>query len=180
MDFLRKLWQCIFCWKVESSSEDELASAKVMIVQSFAFCQGDSDRSNKALAKIARDIHEKHGTHMILQGEVADFLHDLPKIAVIRKHRIAGRRMDTLNFLSQAKERCENFRWKKAIIIAHPDRYWRCVMAARKMGLEGAVTVDVSAVQYDNGAKQWWARSRKRFIPREILARLIYCVDEKI
>lgn len=171
MHFLKKFLCCFFCWKVVASPEEELLKADVVLGQSFGLRKTSSGDSNKALAKIAKRLHKKYGLPLILQWEIADCLHKLSKAGIIREHRVKGKYLDTYEALSQAKIICDRYGWKKAVILAHPDHYWRCVMTAKRLGFV-TVAVDTSRVPYDPLSIQKWTKTSLRFIPYDFAARM--------
>ena len=179
MIFFIKLFFCFFCWKVEAGSEKEISEADVVVGQSFGLRKDSPGISNEALAEIAKKLHGWYGLPLVLQWEISDCLPDLPKAGTIREHRVGGKYLDTYEMLFQAKILCRQKGWKKAIILAHPDHYWRCAMTAKKIGFE-VLAVNTSSVPYDELSVQSWTRSAIKFIPREIVARLLYLFTKKI
>jgi len=173
--FLKKLIQCFFVWRVPPSGEDALCHAEVALVQSFGLRRGAPGLSNGALASIARNLHEHYGLPLVLQWEIADCLPDLQKAGVIRRHRTPDAYLDTREVLVQSAEICRKHGWRKAIIVAHPDHVWRVMKTAEKLDFGIAIT-DMASIPYDSLSLQPWTRSRWRFVPREIIARLLYLV----
>ena len=179
MSLIAKFFQCLFCWRVKASSEEEIRTAEVVLGQSFGLREDNPGESNRALAEIAERLHSKYGTPLVLQWEIADQLPALPIARVIRRHTIKGKYLDTYEVLSQSMTLCRRQDWKKAVMLAHSDHYWRCLMVAKKLGFE-VLAIDTSSVPYDKLSSQSWTRSRIRFIPREIVARFIYLITGKI
>lgn len=179
MNFFIKLFHCFFCWKVKISSAKEICEADVVIGQSFGLRKDSPGISNEALAEIARKLHKRYNFPLVLQWEISDCLPDLPKADIVREHRIKGKYLDTYEMIFQAKRLCAQKGWGKAIILAHPDHYWRCMMTAKNLDFE-IITVDTSSVPYDKFSKQSWTRSAMHFIPREVIARLIYLFFNKL
>ena len=175
MSFLKKLVQCFFAWRVPPSGEDALRHAEVALVQSFGLRRGAPGLSNGALANIARGLYKSYGLPLVLQWEIADCLPDLQKAGVIRKHRTPGDYLDTYEVLVQSAEICREHGWRKAIIVAHPDHVWRVMKTAEKLGLETAIP-DLVSVPYDSLSLQPWTRGKRKFVSREIIARLLYLV----
>ncbi len=190
MDFLRKLWQCFFCWRVASEKNKiKLCCADVVLAQSFGRRKEGPGLSNETLARIAfytSIISDSVHLPLILQWEINSCFPAAGRTGVIRRHRQAGKYLDTREMLAQAWEICQkpkgvyflpgvpiNMPWKKAIIVAHPDHMWRVMRTAEKIGFE-VMVADTSSVPYDKESVQWWTRGQARFIPREILTRVLY------
>ncbi len=179
MNFIVKLLQCLFCWRIKPDSEEKVKNADVIIGQSFGLRQDGPGKSNEALAKIVRGLNEKYKIPLVLQWEIADCLPDLPIFYVTKEHRIKGEYLDTYEVLFQAKTICKKRGWKKAIILAHSDHHWRCMMVAKKLEFE-LIAIDTSSVPYDELSTQSWTKSVIRFIPREIVARIVYLLTDRI
>lgn len=174
MGFLRKVFCCIFCWKVKNSNE-EMKESEVVLALSFGLRDNTSGTSNLQLATIVKEICHRYAIPVIAQWEISDtcILADVIKAGVVRGHRTKGKYLDTLEVLMQSIEICKRRGWKKAIIVAHPDHLWRCVAIAKKLGFK-AVVADTSFVEYDAKSIQPWTRSRMRFVPREIASRFLF------
>jgi len=174
--FLSTLVRCFFCWRVRTATKDELAHAEVVLGQSFGLRSHDPGPSNAELARIAHALSRQHQTPLILQWEISDALvHPTTCAGVVREHRIRGRYLDTYEVLSQSAILCRSRGWKRAIVLAHPDHAWRVVRTAERLGFT-AVAADTGTVPYDPKSIQPWTRRRASFIPRELVARLLYLV----
>lgn len=182
-----KLWlnirPCFFSWKVPPSPNEFLKSSEVIIGLAFGQRLTNPGTSNRAMAKIARHLHYYYQLPLILQLEVSRCLMDLPKAGVIFQHRLEDKCLDTYEVLAQAWEICQKNGWRKAIIVSHPDHLWRAKKTAEKIGFEVSC-VDTSShpylIPYDRESIQPWTKSRLRFLPREIAARTIYLLQDKI
>ncbi len=178
--FFKKIIECFFVWHIPSDSEDCLEKADVLIGQSFGNRpNNDPGKSNKELARIAKRVHEKYGVPLVLQWEIADCINDVSKAGVVRKHQEKNKYLDTYEVIVQSKDICERSGWRKAIILAHPQHCWRCVMTAKKLGLDTLV-VATKKVPYDHLSDQIWTRNVWIFIPRELISRLFYLLTGKI
>lgn len=173
MDFLAKLRQIFFCWKVEPCSERRLKDAQVIIAQSFGLREKDPGLSNKALANYVKHLHLKYSLPLVLQWEIADCLPDMPKAGVIRHHRTKGEYLDTREVLIQAKEICQSKIWSRALIVAHPDHMWRVARTAEKLGFI-VVIADTGSIPYDKDSTQWWTKGRGHFLPYDLMVRVFY------
>ncbi|MBI2175489.1 MAG: YdcF family protein [Parcubacteria group bacterium] len=165
------MWQCFFCWDAGSS---KLCWHSAQAIIALSFGVGDRCQSNQALADTALSLFEHFSLPLLLQGEVADSLPSGTNIAlVVRKHRIPGVYLDTREVLEQVAKFAESRGWSRVIIVAHPDHVWRARLAAERLGFEVFVA-DTQGVPYDRNSLQPWTRSKRRFVPREILARVFY------
>lgn len=179
MGFIIKFFQCLFSWKVEMNNEEEIRNADVVLGQAFGLRKFSPGKSNEALAKIARKLHQRFNLPLVLQWEIAECLPDLPIAEVVREHRLKGKYLDTFEMLFQIRVMSGKHGWERAVVLAHPHHHWRCMMVAKRLGFD-VLVVDVSSVPYDKLSTQWWTRDALRFIPREIVARLIFLFTGKI
>lgn len=169
-EFIKKLFQCFFDWPGKCAAGEELSASLANIAFSF----GDSEKSNYFLAKKADKLIIKYETPTIAQWEIGDYL-SKGKIATIKKGRVVSQYLNTYEVAFRAAEICKKLNIKKILILAHPHHAWRCKKTLEKLGLSVGV-IDTSGCPYDSSSNQIWTRSRALFIPREILARLMYLV----
>jgi len=130
---------------------------------------GTPGLSNKALSRVVARLAKKFNLPVIAQWEIADCIPELFKSGnslIIHQHRDKGQYLDTYEVLYQAKIHCDEFGYKRSLIVAHPDHVPRCAALAKKLGFEVAVA-DTSEVPYDPESIQEWTRSRKAFLERE-------------
>lgn len=127
----------------------------------ISLCHGE--KANKALAVLAvsfdkpcilPDVVACHILHQQYSARPADLT-------------VLSANSDTRDFLRAAAVTCHKYGWKKVIVIALEQHYWRSVMTARRLGLE-VTTVDVSSIPYDG------IRHRLHFLYHELVARLYY------
>ena len=168
-----RLARLLFEWKVPASEESALKSADVILGQSFGLRSDGPGLSNYALAFVVARLAKRYSLPAVLQWEIADCLPNVHIAGVIRRHRSEGKYLDTYEVLAQSAELCRARGWKRAIVVAHPDHMWRCVQTAKKLGLM-ALVPPMPEVPYDPASSQSWTRSRARFLPREIIARLLF------
>lgn len=165
--------RCLFAWRVKPGKESELRNAQVIIAQSLGLRGNKPGISNEALARVIADLHQRYGLPLVVQWEIADCLPHIPKAGVIQRHRQKGKYLDTHEVLSQEWEICAKNGWTRAIVVAHQDHLWRVMRTAERIGFH-AIPADVRGIPYDPFSSQSWTRSRMRFIPREIGARILY------
>jgi len=178
--FLKKIIECFFVWHVPSDFKRLLKESDVLIGQSFGVrANNNPGKSNEKLSCIAKEIQDKYSVPLILQWEIAEGIQSISDVEVIRQHRRKGKYLDTYEVIAQANNICKKNGWNRVIMLAHPHHCWRCVMAAEKLGLSVAV-VNTMEISYDHLSKQIWTRSPWMFMPRELVARLLYLVTGKI
>ena len=165
---MSKLLSCFFVWEVPPSYS--LRRADVIVAQSFGLPA--NGLSNVSLAQVCDDLQSRHYIPVVSQWEIADQM-KTQVVHRIEKHRVPGKYLDTYEVISQAWEFCKSQDRTNAVIVAHPDHMWRCVMVAKTLGFYTFVP-EVNHIPYDPKSEQPWTRSAARFIPREIMARLLY------
>lgn len=145
----------------------EGADKKAILALSFGQgADGTSGKSNEALAKVVKKLHEESDLPMFLQWEIADCitgLIDKGRDLVVRKHRAEGKYLDTYEVIAQAWEFAKKRGIRRAVIVAHPDHAFRCAAVAVKIGFDVEIA-NTAKVPYDPDSAQEWTRNRKFFI----------------
>ena len=177
MRFIKMLLKCIFHWREKYATEEEMKNVQALIGFSFGGKEHSYCKSNKFLANIASEILGKYNIPLITQWELSELMWIKP--ISIGKHRISGKYLDSYEVAKQAEEVLQKNNWKNVAILAHPDHAWRCAAILKKMGFN-VVAINTSDCPYDSESNQKWTRNKWLFIPREILVRIIYLLQEKI
>lgn len=169
----RKLLRCFAIWRMKPDIS-RLHEAEVLIGYGFG------DYGNKAMANLIRKLvcDNRHDLSLALQWDIAQYLPDMAKLIVVERHRelgIGGKPLylDTEEVSAQVAHKCMPLCLKKAIIVAHPDHYRRCVWNVQAHSFEVIGVLDTSSVPY-GPTTGWASRNRFWFTVREILARLVY------
>lgn len=119
--------------------------------------------SNAFLAVKAAKFSAAHDCPIICQREVFCYLdadHGSPMPVVLSGNE--GAYLDTYQALVETKAICEQRRWSKILLIAHPDHQSRALKVAHKLGLDVEVA-EIEKVPYDPSSSQWWTRNRLLF-----------------
>ncbi len=173
-EFIKKLFACFFCWRREHITNDELAGSPIIVAFSFGGRFYGTGKSNRFLIDFASSLFEQYRTPIIAQWEIGEYVKN-GIIQTIKKSRVAGQYLDTYEVAYQATEVCEKLGIKKVLVLAHPHHTLRCKWTLEKLGLK-AFLIDTTNCPYDPKSNQTWTRNALKFIPREILARLMYLV----
>ncbi len=180
-EFIKKLFQCFFCRRdTDYATEEEIENAEAAIIfafggknQEYGICE-----SNAFLIERTNMLNKKYRIPIIAQSEIGDLLKNTP-IKIIKKSRKKGKYLDSYEVAYQAIKICKKLGIKKVLVLAHPDHALRCKWTVEKLGLS-TKTIDTTGCPYDPLSNQYWTRSAWKFIPREILARLMYLVQGKM
>lgn len=186
IQFIKRLFQCFFDWRDKNyATKKQYDEAEVVIASSFGGKDpGNGDcKSNIFLANLANELHEEYGIPIIAQWEIGGLSNSTLKI--IWGSRFKGEYLDTFEVAYQAAKKCKELGIKKVLVLAHPDHALRCKWVLEEIGkklkLKLKVSIiDASGCPYDPQSNQKWTRSARKFIPREILARLMYLAQGKI
>ncbi len=178
MNVFSKLVHIPFTWDVIPDTGTEFQNAHVIIGLSFGIGPDNTaGKSNVALAKVAQSLSSKFALPSILQWEIASCISGFDREVTISKHQDPEKYLDTYEVLRQAYAICKKNVPTRggitAIIVAHPDHVWRVEMTAKKFGFKTLIP-NTYDVPYDQHSTQEWTRSFKKFIFREIAARIIY------
>lgn len=136
--------------------------------------------SNLNIAYQIEDVYPERDIPVILQKEVAEaarrwmFKNGKIITAIIKRHRIEGKYLDTYEVLAQAVEAMKENGWKKAIIVGHPAHIPRIKAVLEKMGMEVIIPSGLETIPYDPLSIQWWTRGPLRWWIREIPTRIFY------
>jgi len=154
--------------------------ADVIIALATGYRKDGPGDSNWALARIVKEQAKKLSLPIIIQGEISDC--EPPEFPIIkggfnitiRHHRIHGKYLDSVEFMRQAREECDYWRWKNIVIVAHPYHIWRVWLIAKFFGFKKVYCVDTTGVPCDKKSVQIWTRYGPIFWVYNIAA-AIYC-----
>ena len=195
-DFFRKFFEAVFVWAVKPNAEEELKKADVIIVPAFGLRENDLGLSNKELAKITQELHEKFNLPVVLQWEVVS----LVKIEPIKVLKIVNKSLgnqfndffskiitrlftkglvkrpedylDTYGFFEQAAQVCLPKK-SKVIIVCHKAHSWKCKAVAEKVGFKPLFPSEMTTA-YDPESLQYYTRNSFLWWMREIPGRIYY------
>ncbi len=175
--FIKKLFQCFFWWRKKNqyATEEELRNVDALIVSAFGGRDGDIiGISNAYLIKVTDEISKQYNIPIIAQWEIGN--KSSQKNVIFSIQKTPGEYLDTHGVAKKAAEFCKQRNIKSVAVIAHPDHTLRCKWALEeeKMDFEKVYIVNTEGCPYDPQSNQVWTRSPKKFIPYEILARLMY------
>ncbi len=196
MNFLKKLWQCLFVWKMPMLSRDELADVDAIVTQAISRSKnGEPGVGNEILAITVRHLHYQYPSKPIIpQEEVWLAINSqeatwtdeqrktIPVFSVA--HVPEGEPWDhstpTWNTESVARfqaEICKKNGWKKVAVVATPAHHWRCMMVYKKLGLEPVIAqVNPCIGTYSHPEAAYWSArgGAWRQVAREFLCRLYF------
>jgi hypothetical protein len=168
----KTLYEAFTSWSVPSASLKELVSADVVVTHEF----GDQKRINTTLiemAKIAILLRDDYQKPWIAQYP-GNLTTATPPLGVIKMHLLKhGAYLDTEEVNRQVAVVCRAHGWKTVILITHPHHAWRAGKNLEHHGLN-VVFPDLESVKYDSHTSRLVLTSPLFFIPREIIARLVY------
>lgn len=178
IEFTKKLFQCFFCWL--DKIQKELKKKNMGAIIAFSFGGKNSEEYGESNKFLASKIIPQFNTcpelfqscEVIAQWEIANQLHNCNLKTI---HPSPKKYLDTYEVARQAYVICKNRNINQVFVVAHPDHALRCKWTLEKLGLSVGI-IDTSGCPYDSSSNQIWTRSRALFIPREILARLMYLV----
>ena len=185
MVFLKKIWQCIFVWKVKPSNAEELRQADSIIAFSFGDFEPSvrftNSLSNLAIAKLVIQYANRYSIkRAFVQGEIASVLYEklrhnqLNVILVADSPREDGSYPNTREVANWLVEHnMKPYGCHRPIVIAHPDHMWRAKMVCERF-VDKMLIADTSNLVYDKLSVQWHTRDRIRLILWEIPTRMYF------
>lgn len=177
MRFLKTLFGCCFVWHIRGAN---LHGADVIIAHAGGDAMdGSPGKINEYLASIIRDIYKESPLPIVAQGELAEYLRDLPLVGNIPRQRDAPKYIDTVDVARIHLEECRKSGFKLPILVSYQPHLWRAKKVSEKLGLK-VVVADVPRTVYDKDCSQWQMRSPLFNYPRELLCRLVWLIQGKI
>lgn len=171
MLFLKKILQCLLCWRIRLPAWSDDAQA----VCACTFGRTD-DACNQVIAVHVAEHAAQHQLPYCVQAEIGAYLNrnlfGYSSVESLDTHR-AGYVGTNETVHEQVTCYLQSQRITKIHVEAHPEHAWRVVMCYRRFGME-VVSVCTSGKPYPSQSTQRWCRSKLRFVPYEILARLLY------
>ena len=168
---------CFAHWHIISDATPLLKDADVIITHEFGDQHNVSLTTLNIVARGA-DLAHRFNKPMICQfpGQQVAELAGIKPIYVIERHLLKpGEYLDTEEVNRQAANVCKMNGWKRAIVVAHPHHEWRAAANLERHGIS-TFYPKTSDIPYDPSLR----KSRPilstpaLFVPREILARLLY------
>lgn len=189
MEFLKKLWNCLFVWNLPKATCDEIETADVIVTQAISRSKdGSPGRGNELLAVRVRQLHRKYPDKPIIpQEEVWLAEKGIPYFAVahVPDGEPWNRSTTTWNTESVARfqaDICKEYGWTKAALIAVPCHQGRAAWTMEKLGFKPLVvaTPGNTCSYCHKDAAYWSARSGWRVIAREVACRLYFLFTGRI
>lgn len=169
---LSKILQSFFRWSVPVATDQELADADVILAHEYGD-QKTVSSTTAAIAYNARRLHQKFNKPVIAQFPVNVAIPDVPAIIISRHLKTPGAYLDTEEVQRQAAVICSLHGWRKVILCAHWAHAWRAGQNLIHHGLE-PIYADSYNVRFDWKSPRWTQKSTAIFLPREVLAKILY------
>lgn len=177
MRFLGLLWQCLIVWRVNATS---LEGAQVILAHAAGLnSDGSPGLVNEYSTVLIKRLHEKLQIPVIVQGELADCLIDIPLLAVSPRQGQSGRYIDTFDIAIWQKSICDDHNFKRVVLVSYLPHFWRGMRVTEKIGLQVCIPEGIKEI-YDPENSQWWARSGWVNRPYELLVRFYYLFKGQI
>jgi hypothetical protein len=140
--------------------------------------QLDVSVTTRAIVMRGIELSKKFGIPIICQypGNFVAEENQIKPWYVVRMHKkILGGYLDTEEVNRQAALVCNHRGWTKAIVVAQPDHLWRAILNMKRQRIE-AFFPETRDIPYDPDLDRFWLKAPERFIPYEIVARLVYLI----
>lgn len=153
------------------------------VIMAFSF--GADSATNQGLAAATKAILAKRRFPIFAQWEVANTMRELglhEAFKSLEKSVYSTTEVVIMQFIEEFKR--QNLKIDTAIVVAHPDHFFRCKRLVEKHGIyavlpsqilnppDGWRSYGCDEWGYDPHASQEWAASRPRFILMELLTLL--------
>lgn len=180
-ELARLLGEDVLSWRAP-----EIAPQQIATILAFTFgnrMQPNGNRQpgpvNEALAEIALRLHRQTGAPIYAQWEVAEAIgarvpqEKLNTIFPARDERAEPIYLSTSAVIADIVRQSGNPRsLGNVAIVAFADHAWRCVTAARRLGLVASVPAGLPMPgEYDVLSGQPWCRSRLAYLLHDLAIR---------
>ncbi|MFA6551966.1 MAG: hypothetical protein WCT19_00500 [Candidatus Paceibacterota bacterium] len=192
MRFLKTLFECFFVWRFRPNKIDHsicspcpfYEDVDVIIVHAGGDrVDGQPGEINKYLVDAIFDVTVciKRVLPVIAQGEMTQCLADtdFPLLGNIPSQRNNGAYIDTVDVAKAHKRICEEYGFKKPILVSYQPHLWRAYMVSKKIGLD-VIVADVPDCVYEPECSQKWMRHWYSNAVRELACRLVWLFQGKI
>ncbi len=192
MSFWKKLYWCIFKWRIPYARDEELVGVDAFVTQAAWKLQDrTAGPGNKLLADSVERIHGlyPHKT-IIAQDVVAEVLHTrgIPVVSIQKSEHEAyansSLEWNTFEVSRRQYEICKRQNIQKIAFVAMPDHEVRSYLTYLRVGFRTikAVAVDSKQVHYHHPESLYWVmRGRRwRYVLREFCARILFLLTRRI
>lgn len=174
---MARVLDCFLHWHPRPDTEAEFAGADVIITHGFDD-QKELSRTTVAITALGVELAKRFAKPLICQfpaNEVAEREGVKPSLVITAHLLKPGEYLDTEEVNRQVFRHCWRKGWRKVILCTHPHHAWRARENLKRHGLTPFLP-DLSGIAYDPAL--WSSRKSLStpliFVPREILARLLY------
>lgn len=164
------LWDVVTKWSLSTSS---LREAQAIL----AHAAGENSPTepglvNEYLASLVRDLYHLLHLPVIVQGELARCLTNIPLLGVsLKQSESAPHYLSTYDIALWQKQLCDKLEIKNVVLVSYYPHYCRAVWTTEKLGLKVIVPRGLKEM-YDPMNSQKWVRSALVNRPYELAARL--------
>lgn len=191
MTYFRKLWECLFYWRLPAATVQDMENAQVILTQGCGRDVNYPGHANDTLARVLLGLHEQYPElPMYPQEEVADssLCEGLSFAGVVRqpsgltKGRSTFDKWDTTTIVAEQAKFCHLRGYRRAIVVAAPFHQWRAVRVMEKNGLEPIIApMPIGDHHYQNkNDHSRWFHQPWRWKLRELVARLMYTFGRRL
>lgn len=178
MSFLKRLFRCLFVWRLEQATVEEISKAQAIVTQAYSRLKnGRPGSANEEHAWIARRLWEKYGLPVIPQEEIAMADPELPCFEIAGGSP-DGRSTFSWNTWEVAKVQadvCKKNGWDTAIVVVNPVGAGRTKWVYETLGFKPLlVIVPMYDDYYQPDLVHFSLRKKWRAYVREFFCRLLF------
>lgn len=192
MSFFKKLYWCLFRWRIPYASDEELAGVDAIVTQAlWKLRDGSSGPGNELLADAIERIHRMYPHKPIMaQDAVAEVLLKRGiRCETIQKSQTepyanSSLAWNTAEVARRQYDVCKQHSWLSIAFVTAPDHTVRSYLAYLRAGFRRviALTTDPVQVHYHHLNNIYWAArgARWRYVLREFCARILFLLTGRI
>ena len=185
MDLSKRLWRCLFIWKIPPAPGEKLATAQVIVTQACSRLKNsEPGPGNNTLAQVTRWLSEHYQLSVIPQEEVVMADPNLPCIEVVGGSP-DGRSTPSWNTWTIAEIQagiCRREELRSVIVVADPAHMGRAVWVYEAQGLKALpapMPRDMRRYIFRD-AVHWSRRALWLIYFREFCARVLFLLQGRI
>jgi len=192
MNFLQKLYWCLFVWKIPFARDEELKDVDAILTQAVSMLSdGSSGPGDELLADAVGRVTCVYPHIAVIAQDVVARVLERRAISCISVHKPAQESYghssfvwNTFTIARKQFELCKQHGWNRIAFVAMPDHIVRSFLVYQRVGFKGVrvVAVDPAQIHYHHPKSLYWSmRGRRwRFVVRELCCRLLFFVTGRV
>lgn len=186
MSVLKKLYWCLFVWRIPYARDEELKNVDAIVTQAVSKLKdGSSGPGDELLADAVERIRKTYPDMPVLAQDVVAHVLQQRGISCVsiakpqeESYGHSSFHWNTYTVALKQFELCKQKSWKRIALVAMPDHVVRSFMVYNNVGFKDVRVIAVDPIQthYHHPKCLYWSMrgDRWRFVLRELGCRLLF------